>query len=111
MGQESRPGTDVTLSLLSIEPDCPWCLNATIETLEADPHVSRVTAHSADGCLEVVHRGSVDAVLCTIQSTGRTIEVASNGEAVMAPATARIESACRHHSAPSITLTRSDVLT
>lgn len=110
MSEESRRGTDATLSLLSIELDCPWCLNATIEALEADPHVSKVTAHSADGCLEVVHRGSVDAVLGTIQSTGRTIQVASNGEAVMAPAAARVESSCRHHSAPRVTLTRSEIV-
>ena len=103
MEQPRRAGIDPTRSLLSIDVNCPWCLNATIAALEADPHVAAVKAHSADGCLEVTHTGSVNGALRTIDSIGHTIEVASNGEAVMAPATARVETRCTRHSAPVIT--------
>lgn len=103
MGQPGPAGSDPTRSLLTIDLDCPWCLNATIEALEADPEVMSVRAHSADGCLEVTHTGAVDGVLGTINSIGRTIAVASNGEAVMAPATVRVEPSCRRHGTPAIT--------
>jgi hypothetical protein len=103
MGQPGPGGSDPTRSLLTIDLNCPWCLNATIEALEADPHVAVVKAHSADGCLEVTHTGAVDGVLRTINRIGHTIEVASNGEAVMAPATVRVETSCQRHSTPAIT--------
>lgn len=99
----THPAGDPTRSLLTIDLDCPWCLNATIEALETDPQVTAVRAHSAAGCLEVTHTGAVDGVLRTIESIGHTIEVASNGEAVMAPATARVETCCTRHSTPAIT--------
>jgi hypothetical protein len=103
MGQPGPAGNDSTRSLLTIDLDCPWCLNATVEALEADPHVAVVKAHSADRCLEVTHTGTVDGVLRTINSIGHSIEVASNGEAVMAPATVRVETSCQRHSTPAIT--------
>jgi hypothetical protein len=103
MERSGAAGGDSTRSLLTIDLNCPWCLNATIDALEADPNVTAVKAHSADGCLEVTHTGSVDRVLRTISSIGHTIEVASNGEAVMAPATALVETRCARHSAPAIT--------
>jgi hypothetical protein len=96
------PVADRSRSLLTIDLDCPWCLNATIEALETDPQVTAVSAHSAAGCLEVTHTGTVDGVLRTITSIGHTIEVASNGEAVMAPATASVETSCTRHSSPAI---------
>lgn len=96
--QQSRP----TLSLLSIDLDCPWCFTATIEALEADPRVIDVSAHSADGCIEVTHRDGLEGILATINTVGHTIEVASNGEAVMAPAQARVETTCRRHGTPAI---------
>jgi hypothetical protein len=102
MGQASPAGSDPSRSLLTIDLNCPWCLNATIEALEADPHVAMVKAHSADGCLEVTHTGTVDGVLRTINSIGHTIKVASNGEAVMAPATLRVETSCHRHTTPAI---------
>ena len=34
------PAGDPTRSLLTIDLDCPWCLNATIEALETDPMTS-----------------------------------------------------------------------
>jgi hypothetical protein len=102
MEQSGPAGTDLTHSLLTIDLNCSWCLNATIEALEADPHVALVEAHSADGCLEVTHTGAVDGVLHTINSIGHTIEVASNGEAVMAPAAVRVETRCTRHSTPPI---------
>jgi hypothetical protein len=40
MGQPGPGGSDPTRSLLTIDLNCPWCLNATIEALEADPHVA-----------------------------------------------------------------------
>ena len=61
------PAGDPTRSLLTIDLDCPWCLNATIEALESDPQVTAVSAHSAAGCLEVIHTGAVDGVLRTIE--------------------------------------------
>lgn len=97
------PAGDPTRSLLTIDLDCPWCLNATIEALESDPQVTAVSAHSAAGCLEVIHTGAVDGVLRTVKGIGHTIEVASNGEAVMAPATASVETCCTRHSTPAIT--------
>ena len=97
------PAGDPTRSLLTIDLDCPWCLNATIEALETDPQVTAVSAHSAAGCLEVIHTGAVDGVLRTVKGIGHTIEVASNGEAVMAPATASVETCCTRHSTPAIT--------
>lgn len=97
------PASDPTRSLLTVDLDCPWCLNATIEALETDPQVTAVSAHSAAGCLEVIHTGAVDGVLRTLRSIGHTIEVASNGEAVMAPATASVETYCTRHSTPAIT--------
>ena len=97
------PARDPTRSLLTIDLDCPWCLNAAIEALETDPQVTAVSAHSAAGCLEVTHTGALDGVLRTIGSIGHTIEVASNGEAVMAPATASVETCCTRHSTPAIT--------
>lgn len=97
------PAGDPTRSLLTIDLDCPWCLNATIEALESDPQVTAVSAHSATGCLEVIHTGAVDGVLRTVKGIGHTIEVASNGEAVMAPATASVETCCTRHSTPAIT--------
>jgi len=96
------PGSHSTRSLLSIDLDCPWCLNATIEALQADPQVVRVEAHSAQGCLEITHTGAVEAVLRTITSIGHTIQVASNGEAVLAPATAHLEASCQRHATPAI---------
>ena len=89
-------------SLLRIELDCPWCLNDTIHALEADPQVHSVRAHSADGCLEVRHTGTVESVMETIERVGRRIEVASNGEAVMAPAEVGVVATCHHHTAPGI---------
>lgn len=97
------PAGDPTRSLLTIDLDCPWCLKATIEALESDPQVTAVSAHSAAGCLEVIHTGAVDGVLRTVKGIGHTIEVASNGEAVMAPATASVETCCTRHSTPAIT--------
>ena len=97
------PAGDPTRSLLTIDLDCPWCLNATIEALESDPQVTAVSSHSAAGCLEVIHTGAVDGVLRTVKGIGHTIEVASNGEAVMAPATASVETCCTRHSTPAIT--------
>ena len=97
------PAGDPTRSLLTIDLDCLWCLNATIEALESDPQVTAVSAHSAAGCLEVIHTGAVDGVLRTVKGIGHTIEVASNGEAVMAPATASVETCCTRHSTPAIT--------
>jgi len=94
--------TNPTRSLLTIDLNCPWCLNATIEALDADPQVTAVKAHSADGCLEITHTGALGGVLHTITSIGQTIEVATNGEAVMAPATARVQTRCTHHSTPPI---------
>jgi hypothetical protein len=88
--------------VLTIDLNCPWCLRATIEALEVDPNVAEVRVHSADGCLEVTHTGAVDGVLRTINSIGHTIDVASNGEAVMAPATAHVETGCPHHRTPAI---------
>ena len=35
---DREPNTSETASLLRIELDCPWCLNATIHALQADPH-------------------------------------------------------------------------
>ena len=102
MGPTDSAG-DPTRSLLTIDLDCPWCLNATIEALETDPQVTAVSAHSAAGCLEVTHTGAVDGVLRTVTGIGHTIEVASNGEAVMAPATASVETCCTRHSTPAIT--------
>ncbi len=89
-------------SLLRIELDCPWCLNATIRALEADPQIQSVRAHSADGCLEVNHLGTVESVVETIKRVGRRIEVASNGEAVMAPAEVGVVTQCDHHTAPEV---------
>ncbi len=89
-------------SLLRIQLDCPWCLNATIRALEADPQVRSIRAHSADGCLEVSHAGTVESVMQTIKRVGRRIEVASNGEAVMAPADVEVVTACAHHTTPGI---------
>ncbi|MFN8038849.1 MAG: hypothetical protein U0Q07_06520 [Acidimicrobiales bacterium] len=103
MGQPGQAATSPTRSLLTIDLDCPWCLNATIEALRADPHVMLVEAHSAKGCLEVTHTGAVDGVLRTINGIGHTIEVASNGEAVMAPATVHVEASCQRHNTPAIT--------
>lgn len=88
--------------VLSIDLDCPWCLTATIDALEADPTVQRVPAHSAAGCLEVSHTGPPDAILATITGIGHTIELASNGEAVMAPARVRVEQSCARHPTPSV---------
>ena len=102
MGPTDLAG-DPTRSLLTIDLDCPWCLNATIEALETDPQVTAVSAHSAAGCLEVTHTGAVDGVLRTINGIGHTIEVASNGEAVMAPATVHVEASCQRHNTPAIT--------
>jgi hypothetical protein len=103
MGQSGPANSDPTRSLLTIDLNCPWCLNATVEALESNPYVAVVKAHSADGCLEVTHTGSVDEVLHTINSIGHTIEVASNGEAVMAPAKVRVETWCTRHTTPAIT--------
>jgi hypothetical protein len=100
--EAADPQRRPTLSLLSIDLDCPWCFTATMEALEADPQVIHVTAHSADGCIEVTHHDGLEGVLTTINSVGHTIEVASNGEAVMAPAQARVETACRRHGTPTI---------
>jgi hypothetical protein len=95
----STPGLP---SLLRIELDCPWCLNATIHAPEADPQVRSVRAHSAEGCLEVDHMGSVESVMGTIKRVGRRIEVASNGEAVMAPAEVGVVTRCDHHPTPEV---------
>lgn len=103
MGEPSGAGNDATRSLLTIDLDCPWCLNATIAALQGDQHVVLVEAHSAQGCLEVTHTGALDAVLNTINRIGHTIEVASNGEAVMAPAAVQVEGSCARHRAPAIT--------
>ena len=94
------PGVE---DLLRIDLDCPWCLNATIEALEADPHVQLVHAHRAAGCLEVTHTGSVESVVATINRVGRRIEVASNGEALMAPAEVEVVTRCERHTTPAIT--------
>ena len=102
--KRTRPaGSDPARRLLTVDLNCPWGLRATIEALDADPHVAAVKAHGVDGCLEVTHTGSVDGILRTISSVGHTIEVASNGEAVMAPATASVETCCTRHSTPAIT--------
>lgn len=37
MGLTDPAGSDPTRSLLTIDLNCPWCLNATVEALEADP--------------------------------------------------------------------------
>lgn len=102
MEPSDRADTDSTRSLVAIDLNCPWCLNATIEALEADPQVTVLKAHSADGCLEITHAGALEGILRTITSAGRSIEVSANGEAVMAPATARVETCCPHHSTPAV---------
>jgi hypothetical protein len=95
-------GPESTESYLSIDLNCPWCLAATVEALEADPRVRALRVHSARGCLEITHTGPVEAVVGIVTSIGHTIEVASNGEAVMAPATAQVTRACTRHGTPRL---------
>lgn len=95
-------GIDSTRSLLTIDLNCPSCFNATVEALEADSHVTTVRAHSAAQCLEVTHTGPVDRVLGTINRMGHTIEVASNGEAVMTPPKVQVQTSCDRHRTPAI---------
>ncbi len=94
--------SESTVSQLSIDLNCPWCLAATVEALEADPRVRALSVHSARGCLELTHVGPVDAIFDIITSIGHTIEVASNGEAVMAPASVHVEHGCACHGTPSL---------
>jgi hypothetical protein len=73
-----------------------------MEALEADPQVIDLSAHGADTCIELTHREGLEGILTTINTVGHAIEVASNGEAVVAPAQARVETACRRHGTPAI---------
>lgn len=88
---------DVRPTLLRVELDCTVCLARTLDRLAALPEVVRVEAHTAAGCLVVEHRGPLDRVVATIEQVGHRIEVASNGEAVMAPAVVEPVGACGHH--------------
>lgn len=81
---------------IQVEMGCPVCLNETVEALEADPDVESVVLHSAKGCFEVTHRGSVDDVVSTIGRVGHEIVIASNGEAVMAPVHGISVGTCDH---------------
>ena len=102
MDRTDRAGEDATHSLLTIDLSCSLCLNACVEALEGDCYVAAVRAHSADGCLEVAHTGGVDRILDIIRSIGHTIEVAPNGEAVMAAADVQVETCCARHSRPAV---------
>lgn len=76
--------------------NCPQCFNATIDAVSKLDGVEEVDGHLAGGCLSVRHSGDEATIRKVIASTGRTIEVASNGETVMGQAEAHVRSECGH---------------
>lgn len=99
MGSGSEDGSTHDHAIhtnIQVEMGCPVCLNETVEALEADPDVEAVVLHSAKGCFEITHRGSVDDVVSTIGRVGHEVQIASNGEAIMAPLHAISVGTCEH---------------
>ena len=46
----------VTTEITIAGANCPWCLEATVDALRAEPGVVSVDASTIDGCLSVAHR-------------------------------------------------------
>lgn len=90
-------GAESVRTNVSVEMGCPVCVNETVDALHANPIIEEVVVHSAQGCFEVTHHGSVEEVISVINSAGHTIEVASNGELIMAPIRAVAGGACERH--------------
>lgn len=92
----SHPDESSVHTNLSVEMGCPVCLNETVEMLETNPIIDGVVVHSAEGCFEVTHHGSVDEVITMINRVGHGVDIASNGETIMTPVRAVAVGTCEH---------------
>lgn len=85
-------------TFIDIDVNCPTCFNNVVEALRATPGVNSVGARVSEGCLEVSHEIDEAQLRDIVTRTGRTIEVAGNGEYVMGVASAVTEHNCGLHS-------------
>jgi hypothetical protein len=104
-----RAGDATRVTTLRVELDCTVCLTATVDRLEQLPEVAGVEVHTAAGCLLVEHRGPVGPIVDTVEVVGHRIEVASNGEAVMAAAVVdQVDSCCHRRPGGAPTVVEDD---
>lgn len=75
--------------------NCAQCLNEMLGVLRASEVVERVESNFTAGCLAIDHDNGLDALVALIATSGRAIEVASNGERMMVPVSFHQESGCR----------------
>ena len=82
--------------------NCPWCLNAMVEHLRANPLVGDVHVNATAGCLEVDHNlGDSAAVIAVIAQDLHGSVQASNGEVVLVELPAHAASECPWNPSPS----------
>lgn len=82
------------LSYFETNLNCPSCFNDVVAALALTDGVDHVEGHSSTSCISVTHRLEESSLRLLITATGRTNEVADNGEYVMGEARAEPHSTC-----------------
>ncbi len=83
-------------SYFDVDVNCPSCFNDVLQALASTDGVDAVEGDISNGCITVTHRVDESSLQSIINQVGRTIELAGNGEYVMAESHVGAAHVCAH---------------